>query len=209
MGIKEFQESFRKKYRNSDLYMLFDKKDGNTIEERIRKNKKYFCIVIKNHEGNKIKVIDGGKILDIEKTNFESMVYGYEMVRAWGKTYCLVPLEKLTIRNRDDKIQFKFSGEGDSIPGYLNVFCDVGCLCHKYVSDGSLANGVLSRDEKFKVLSERQIVAVEKFLNQAIHDRLKEKLHYEKEQKNKDEKFQKEKLRKQTLEEKLDKERDF
>ena len=209
MGFKEFMESFKKKYRNADLYMLFDKKEGKTIDERIRKNKKYFCIVIKNNEGNKIKVIGGGKVLDIEKVCFEALYYSCKTVRICGKPYCLVPLEKLTVGRRDDKIKFNFGVDGDVLPGHLDIFCDIGCLCHKYVSEGSLVSDVLLKNEKFEVLSEHQIISVEKFLNETIHNQLIEIQQHEKEQKIKDEKLKKERLKKQAYEEQLDKERDF
>ena len=209
MRIKEIQESFRKKYRNKDLYLLFDRNDSKSTEDRVRKSKTYCRMVIKNKTGDKIKFINGGAIAEISKVKFMDN-NEYEIMYIGETSYRLVPLNVLKISSKEQTIKLDFAGtRGDGVPVDLWRFCDIACLFGKYASDGSLVSDVLKREEDCQLLSERQIIRVEKFLNETIHNGLKEKIKVEKEERFEREQRQIEKNKKQKLEKMLDDERDF
>ena len=210
MGFKEFQESFKKKYRNEDLYLLFNRQEGKTTADRIRKEKNYCRIVITNKAGDKLKFINGGAVISISDRSFMSNRCEYEKVFHGEAELRLVPLKRVGVDKRINEIILEFyDNKGGVIPNDLYEFCDMACLEGRYVSEGSLASDVLIGKERCKILSERQIVTVEKILNETIHARLKEKLGIEREESYKQEIQRREKLKKQTLDEMLDKERDF
>lgn len=210
MGFKEFQESFKKKYRNEDLYLLFDKQQEKTTAGRIRNGKNYCRIVITNKAGDKLKFIKGGSIIPITDRSFMSYRCEYEKVFHGETELRLVPLKMVGIDSRINEIILEFyDSKGGVIPSDLYDFCDIACLENKYVSLDSLISDILLRKEKCKILSERQIITVENFFNETIHTRLKEKIKLEREENVKQENQRKQKLKRREFDEMLDKERDF
>lgn len=210
MGFKEFMESFKKKYRNADLYLMFDQKAGTSCSSRMRKNKTYCRVVIKNKTGSKIKIINGGQIINVKKHAFVNNYCEYEAVYSEDASFRLVPLKMLGIKKRTSEIIFDFTDfASDVIPNDLYRFCDIHFLGGKYVSADSLVSNILTRNEKAAVLSEKQIASFENFINEAIHERLKEGALSDKREQFKREQLNKEKIKKQKRQEELDKERDF
>lgn len=209
MGFKEFKESFKKKYRAEDLYLLLRRRSGDSASERLSKDKEYCYIVIKNKDGNKIKFIENGSIRDILKEHYTDNLCTHKAIWIEGGVFRLIPLIMLGVEQKKSEIRFNFFSEGDVIPSDLYDFCDIMSLAGKYVARDSLVHNVLSREKKNQLLCQREVVALQGFINNTIHEAYKEKIQAEREAKVKFQKANKEKVKQQKIKEIIEQEKDF